>query len=88
MGTGGPFLGGKAWPGRDADHSPPSCAEVKNEQELYLLSPKRLRGVYWDCFSFNRESEKHIKKGLIYPDDDYSQYLNNRQKKKIIFYIV
>jgi hypothetical protein len=31
MGTGGPFLGGKARPGRDADHSPPSCAKVKNE---------------------------------------------------------
>jgi hypothetical protein len=31
MGTGGPFLGGKARPGRDADHSPPSCAEVVNE---------------------------------------------------------
>jgi len=23
MGTGGPFSGGKAWPGRDADHTPP-----------------------------------------------------------------
>jgi hypothetical protein len=31
MGTGGSFLGGKARPGRDADHSPPSSAEVKNE---------------------------------------------------------
>jgi hypothetical protein len=31
MGTGGPFPGGKAWPGRDADHSPPSSAEVVNE---------------------------------------------------------
>jgi hypothetical protein len=31
MGTGGPFRGGKARPGRDADHSPPSSAEVKNE---------------------------------------------------------
>jgi hypothetical protein len=31
MGTGGPFLGGKARPGRDADHSPPSSAEVVNE---------------------------------------------------------
>jgi hypothetical protein len=38
MGTGGPFPGGKARPGRDADHSPPSSAEVKYEQELYLLS--------------------------------------------------
>jgi hypothetical protein len=45
MGTGGPFPGGKARPGRDADHSPPSSAEVVNE-ELYLLSlPKRLHGV-------------------------------------------
>jgi hypothetical protein len=31
MGTRGPFPGGKAWPWRDADHSPPSSAEVKNE---------------------------------------------------------
>jgi hypothetical protein len=31
MGTGGPFPGGKARPGRDADHSPPSNAEVVNE---------------------------------------------------------
>jgi hypothetical protein len=27
-------------PGRAANHSPPSCAEVKKESELYLLSPK------------------------------------------------
>jgi hypothetical protein len=31
MGTGGPFPGGKARPGGDADHSPPSNAEVVNE---------------------------------------------------------
>jgi hypothetical protein len=31
MDTGGPFPGRKAWPGRDADHSPPSSAEVVNE---------------------------------------------------------
>jgi hypothetical protein len=31
MDTGGPFLGGKARPGRDADHSPLSSAEVENE---------------------------------------------------------
>jgi hypothetical protein len=31
MGTGGSFPGGKARPRRDADHSPPSSAEVKNE---------------------------------------------------------
>jgi hypothetical protein len=39
MGIRGPFPGGKARPGRDADHLPPSSAEVKNQQELYLLSP-------------------------------------------------
>jgi hypothetical protein len=31
MDTGVPFPGGKARPGRDADHSPPSSAEVENE---------------------------------------------------------
>jgi hypothetical protein len=31
MSTGRPFLGGKSRPGRDADHSPPSSAEVKCE---------------------------------------------------------
>jgi hypothetical protein len=28
--------GGKVRPGRNADHSPLSSAEVKNEQELYI----------------------------------------------------
>jgi hypothetical protein len=31
VGTGGPFLGGKERPGRHADRSPPSSAEVVNE---------------------------------------------------------
>jgi hypothetical protein len=31
VGTGGPFPRGKSRPERDADHSPPSSAEVKNE---------------------------------------------------------
>jgi hypothetical protein len=39
VGTGGPFPGGKARPGSDANHSPTSSAEVENEQELYLLFP-------------------------------------------------
>jgi hypothetical protein len=42
MGTRGPFPGIKARPGRDADLSHPSSAEVKNEQRsitLSLLSP-------------------------------------------------
>jgi hypothetical protein len=40
----GSFPRDKARPGRDADHSP-STAEVENEYELHLLSPKRLHGV-------------------------------------------
>jgi hypothetical protein len=31
MGTGDPFPGGKARPGRDADHSPLCSVEVENE---------------------------------------------------------
>jgi hypothetical protein len=38
------FLGVKR-PGREADHSPPSSAEVKEWVELYLHSPICLHGV-------------------------------------------
>jgi hypothetical protein len=44
MGTRGSFPGGK-WSGREADHSTPSSAEVKEYVELYLHSPVRLHGV-------------------------------------------
>jgi hypothetical protein len=51
LGTGGPIPGGKARPGRDADHSPPTSAEVVNELELYLLSlqapPWRIAGLLY-----------------------------------------
>jgi hypothetical protein len=50
MGTGGPFLGSKARPGLDADHSPPSSAEVVNEYELYILSPCASIDVLCDLF--------------------------------------
>jgi hypothetical protein len=39
IGTAGLFSRSKVRPGRDADHSPPSSTEVKNEYDLYLLSP-------------------------------------------------
>jgi hypothetical protein len=49
--------GGKARPGREADHSPPSSAEVKYEKELYLLSshvpPWRVAGTALLFFYFN-----------------------------------
>jgi hypothetical protein len=38
MGTRGSFPGVQR-PGREADHSPPSSAEVKEYEELYLHSP-------------------------------------------------
>jgi hypothetical protein len=44
IGTEGSFTGGKAQPGRDADHSSPSSAVVSNEQELYSCPPWRLHG--------------------------------------------
>jgi hypothetical protein len=40
MGAGSPFPRGNARPGRDADRSPPSSAEVDNESEQCLLSPQ------------------------------------------------
>jgi hypothetical protein len=54
MGTGGPFSGGTARPGRDADHSPPSSAKVVNKYELYHLSlqapPWRAAGLLYILF--------------------------------------
>jgi hypothetical protein len=41
MGAGGSLPGGKARPGRDADHSPPSSAEVKTERGYTSSPPKR-----------------------------------------------
>jgi hypothetical protein len=43
-GTRGSFLGVKR-PGREADHSPPSSAEVKNEWSYTSTPPVRLHGV-------------------------------------------
>jgi hypothetical protein len=44
MGTGGPFPGAKARPGRDADHYIPYSAEVRMSRS-YTSPHKRLRGV-------------------------------------------
>jgi hypothetical protein len=66
MGTGGPFPRGKAWPGSEADHSPPSSANVKNEYEIYFLSclvPAWRRGTALLLLSwhFLRELRKTMK---------------------------
>jgi hypothetical protein len=46
------FPGGKEWPGRDAEHSPPSSAEVENEWKIHLLSPLAPAWRVWDIFTF------------------------------------
>jgi hypothetical protein len=50
----GAFSMGVKRPGREADHSPPSSAEVKGRVELYFHSPIRLHGV---VFSKNRHRD-------------------------------
>jgi hypothetical protein len=45
------FFPGKERPGREADHSHPSSAEVKNEWR-YNSSPLCLHDLYRDGFSF------------------------------------
>jgi hypothetical protein len=45
MGTGGALSLGVKRPGREADHSPPSSAEVKNAWNYTSTPPIRLHGV-------------------------------------------
>jgi hypothetical protein len=52
MGTGGPFPGGKARPGRDADHSPPLVLRSWMSRSYVSSPPKRLHGVERDWFTF------------------------------------
>jgi hypothetical protein len=59
--------GVKARPGRDADRSPPSSAEVVYELELYLLSPQappwRVEGLLYlitfISFFFTTDDDQH-----------------------------
>jgi hypothetical protein len=58
--------------GRNADHSPPSIAKVKNEQELYILSsevPPRL--------VVGQLSEQDIEEMVNYFDLSSSKYSPN-----------
>jgi hypothetical protein len=45
MGTGGPFLGGKARPERDADHSPHLVPRSWMSRSYISSPPKRLHGA-------------------------------------------
>jgi hypothetical protein len=45
MGNGGPFPGSKAWPRRDADHSPHLVPRSRMNRSYISSSPKRLHGV-------------------------------------------
>jgi hypothetical protein len=57
MGTEGPFPGGKARPGRLADHSPHLVPRPRMSRS-YTSPPKRLRGVQWDSFSYSLMKEE------------------------------
>jgi hypothetical protein len=50
----------------------PSSAEVKNNYELYLLSSKRLHGVYWERFSFLKS---YLHFNLLKPNGTYMYHL-------------
>jgi hypothetical protein len=52
MGTRDPFPGAKARPGRDADHSPRLVLRSRMSRTYTSSTPKLLRDVYWDCFTF------------------------------------
>jgi hypothetical protein len=45
IGTGGPFQGAKARPGRDADHSPHLVPRLRMSRSYTFSFPKRLHGV-------------------------------------------
>jgi hypothetical protein len=62
MGTGGPFPGGKARPGRDADHSPPSSEWVGAILPLPPSASMAFSGTALLYF-FNWNLEKVCKKG-------------------------
>jgi hypothetical protein len=73
MGTGGPFPGSKARPGRDTDHSPHLVLRSRMSRS-YTSFP--LRGVLWDSFILRfcepllfpyQESAFNFYKGYLYP---------------------
>jgi hypothetical protein len=57
MGTGGSFPGGKARPGRDADHSPPLVPRLRKSRRLilkkifYINWPIRMIGILGFAFA-------------------------------------
>jgi hypothetical protein len=54
MGTGGPLPGGKARPGRDADHSLHLVPRSWISRSYTSSLPCASTGVLWDCFTFTR----------------------------------
>jgi hypothetical protein len=50
---------------READHSPPSSAEVKEWVELYLHSPRRLHGVVHSWGGGHRESNERVAANVL-----------------------
>jgi len=54
MNTSGSFTRDKKRPGLEADHSPPTSDEMKNEWSYASTTPTHLHGVYRDNFSCSK----------------------------------
>jgi hypothetical protein len=68
--------GGKARKGRNADHLSPFSAEVKNEKELYHLSPLAPVWSTGTALLFN----------TLYMDKIFTWYLKARFIKSLVFW--
>jgi hypothetical protein len=77
--TGGGVPGGHERPGREADHSPPSSAEVKNGWQLYLLSylATTLRKGTALLFTFYALNENLSKRHSIISYSHYFEQLSS-----------
>ena len=61
------------WPGREADHSSPSCAGVKKEWMLTSIAPVGIQGMLREIFNFTVDiwrSSQHLQdEDASYRDD-------------------
>jgi hypothetical protein len=70
MGTGGPFPGAKAWPGCDADHSPPYLEPRSRISRNYTpLPPSAFMACSWT------KSSPVTRHGGAWGESRYSSYL-------------
>jgi hypothetical protein len=59
--------GGKARPGRNADHSPHLVPRPRMSRSYIYSPPKHLHGVLWDSFNFSASSQRYRNMKLLCP---------------------